>query len=96
MADLYTMLGFSVGMILLILGIVIATKVLSGEFNILNDFFGVNKKSIENHSNFCEKDNDCRIDGRKLGICVAGECTCFLDSHCDGECDMSVGRCISD
>jgi|GEM_PF-5664006 len=96
MADLYTMLGFSVGMITLILGIIIATKVISGEFNIFEEFFGVKKKEIGSYSNFCEKDNDCIIDEKKIGVCVAGECTCFLDSHCDGKCDMSVGRCISD
>jgi len=96
MADLYTMLGFSAGMIILILGIVISTKVLSGEFNILSEFFGADKKGFKNYSNICQKDNDCVIDGKRFGVCVASECTCFLDSHCDGKCDMSVGKCIVD
>jgi len=39
---------------------------------------------------FCGADADC-----PEGVCLAGECACFLDSQCKtgGKCDMSVGLC---
>lgn len=38
---------------------------------------------------FCNTDADCAD-----GVCVGGECICFLDSQCKSKkCDMSIGLC---
>ncbi len=39
-------------------------------------------------SPFCDTDADC-----EEGVCVSGECICFLDSQCKNKCDMSIGLC---
>lgn len=41
-------------------------------------------------SGFCSSDADCSD-----GVCVGGECICFLDSQCkiSKRCDMSIGVC---
>ncbi|MEM7816358.1 MAG: hypothetical protein QXZ20_00420 [Candidatus Aenigmatarchaeota archaeon] len=90
MADIYTMLAFSVGILILIMGLQIAHKVLSSDFSL---FSNIHKKLGDPYIYVCESDTDCIKDSEKLGICVAGDCICFLHEHCSNSCDIARGIC---
>ncbi|MEM7826806.1 MAG: hypothetical protein QXQ40_01120 [Candidatus Aenigmatarchaeota archaeon] len=93
MADVYTMLGFGVGVMITILALITVYKLFTGEIN-FGMFSNVQKTVLERRPNSCGSDNDCIINKERIGVCVLGECTCFVDAHCKNKCDMSIGRCI--
>ena len=85
------MLGFGVGIMILIIGLQVAHKVLSsGDFSM---FSNLRTKVGDPQIYACETDSDCIIGENKNGICVAGECICFLDDHCSKGCDIGRGVC---
>lgn len=90
MADLYTMLAFSVGILVLIIGLQIAYKVLSSDFSF---FSNLHKRIGDPKVYVCESDGDCIKGHEKFGVCVAGNCICFLHEHCSNECDIGRGIC---
>ncbi|MBU5678424.1 MAG: hypothetical protein QXL09_01210 [Candidatus Aenigmatarchaeota archaeon] len=90
MADLYTMLAFSVGILILIMGLQIAHKVLSSDFSL---FSNIHEKVGDPQIYVCETDSNCIEGDEKLGVCVAGDCICFLDEHCSNGCDIGRGIC---
>lgn len=90
MADLYTMLAFSVGILVLIIGLQIAHKVITSDFSI---FSNVQKKVGDPYIYACETDEDCVRDNEKQGVCISGECVCFLNEHCSSKCDIGRGVC---
>lgn len=90
MADLYTMLAFGVGILILIMGLQIAHKVLTSDFSL---FSNLQKKVGQPDLYVCESDSDCIKDNEKIGICVSGDCVCFLHEHCSNNCDIARGVC---
>lgn len=83
---LYDLPRIVIGLVIAIVFLVsVSIFLIRGEASPLS---GASKQIVS--SSFCNSDADCQE-----GVCIAGECACFLDSQCktSKKCDMGIGLC---
>ncbi len=83
--EIYDLLRLVIGIVIAIVFLfALSMYLISGDSPSLEN---VNKQM---KSGFCNTDADC-----SEGVCVAGECVCFLDSQCktSNKCNMGIGVC---